>query len=112
MTAHAKRWLELLEQDYGVTPEFAGHMAPVLEKLERQDPSSEEWDQILHGLVAAFRSTRARSNRSADEVSVIVDEFLGELRKMDESLKVLGAFLERLQQRMSLTGQSGERVLH
>ena len=113
MTSNTKKWLELLEDQYGVSPEFAGHVGPLLELVAGQSSSPVDCDQLLHGLAAAYRSSQSpRQQRTTDEVGVIVDEFLGELRKMDESLKVLGAYLERLQQRARLPHRSTERVLH
>lgn len=118
MPSNAKKWLELLEEEYGVSPEFAGHVSPLLDRAIEQASSADECDQLLHGLAAAYRSSQngssqnSRQLRTADEVGVIADEFLGELRKMDESLKVLGAYLERLQQRAHLPHRPVERVLH
>jgi len=113
MAKNAKKWLELLEEEYGVSPEFAGHISPLLERALEEASSADDCDQLLRGLAAAYRASQSpRQLRTVDEVSVIVDEFLGELRKMDESLKVLGAYLERLQERVRLPHRPVERVLH
>ena len=112
MAKNTKKWLELLEEEYGVSPEFAGHISPLLERALEEASSADDCDQLLRGLAAAYRASQSpRQLRTVDEVSVIVDEFLGELRKMDESLKVLGAYLERLQERVRLPHRPVERVL-
>ena len=94
--------------------EFAEHLEPLLERIEALAPEPEERDQLLHGVAAAYRSARAlrRRPRAESDVRVLVEEFQGEIRKMDESLKVMSVYLERLQQRMRLPSPPAERLLH
>ena len=40
--------MQVLEERFGVRREFAGHLMPLFEKLAAQQPSVEEWDQLLH----------------------------------------------------------------
>ena len=114
MSSLTKKWRLLLEERHGVQSEFSGHLEPLLERIALLEPTPEEWDELLHGVAAAYRSTSVlRRRRSAgSDVRVIVDEFLGEIRKMDESLKVMGVYLSRLQQRMRLPTSPPERLLH
>ena len=94
--------------------EFAENLEPLLERIEALGPAPEERDQLLHGVAAAYRSTRVlrRRQRAESDVRVLVEEFQGEIRKMDESLKVMSVYLERLQQRMRLPTPPAERLLH
>ncbi len=101
MSSASNEWVEVLESRYGVRREFAGHLAPVLERLAAQDPSPGEWERMLNGVAAAYRSTvpPVRRQGAAAETRLLAQEFVCELRKMDESLKVLSAVIERLQRR-------------
>ena len=112
MSSTAKKWRQVLEERYGVQPEFAGHLLPLLERLAVQQPTVTEWERMLHGVAAAYRIGRCegRPRGTEDESHVLVDDFLLELRKMDESLKVLSVFLERLRDRIRVA--SSERLLH
>ncbi len=114
MSSATKKWRRLLEERFGVQSEFAAHLEPLLERIEALAPASEERDQLLHGVAAAYRSTRVlrRRQRAEGDVRVLVEEFQGEIRKMDESLKVMSVYLERLQQRMRLPNPPAERLLH
>ncbi len=114
MSSVAQKWRQLLEENYGVQPEVAGHLVPVLERIAVQEPSPEEWEGLLQGVAAAYRATRSspRHRKAGREVRVLVDEFVAEVRKMDESLKVMRVYLERLQQRMKLPTPPPVRLLH
>jgi hypothetical protein len=113
MSNAAKKWRQVLEERYGVRPEFAGHLLPLLERVAVQQPTVEEWEQLLHGVAAAYRAGRpaGRAPGSEDEARALTDQFLGELRKIEESLKVLDVYLERLRQRTKRPRQQ-VRVLH
>ena len=113
MSKAARKWRQVLEERYGVKPEFAGHLLPLLERVAVQQPSVEEWERMLHGVAAAYRAQRpaGRAPGGEDEARVLADQFLGELRKIEESLKVLGVYLERLRQRVKQPRQQ-VRVLH
>lgn len=111
MSPEVQKWLAVLRRDYGIADETAAHLSPVLERMARLRPSDDEWAYLVHALASAQRSAASSERRSRRETRVLVDSFLTELRKMDESLKVLGVFLERLRQRVdSVTPPA--RVLH
>ncbi len=113
MSSSAKKWTQTLEERFGLRPECAGHLIPILERLAAQQPSVQEWDQLLNGLVAAFRAGRTPRNPTrAAETRALVDQFLAELQKLDESLTVLGVCLERLQRRVAGPPSAPERMLH
>ena len=106
--------MQVLEERFGVRREFAGHLTPLLEKLAAQQPSVEEWDQMLHGVAAAYRAGRVdgRARKSEGEVRLLVDQCSAELQKLVEATKVLGACLERLEGRLDLPTSTVERLLH
>ena len=114
MDSQAKKWVQVLERRYGVRPEFAGHLLPILERLSDRQPSLEEWDQVLHGLAAAYRSSRdlRGPEPSESEMRVLLDQFGDEVRKMHESIKVLGVCLQRLHRRIGPASPAAERTLH
>ena len=109
----AREWVGLLEEHYGVSREFAGHLAPLLERLARGAPSREDWDTLLGGVAAAFRASRTGAEaRPSEELDAMLDQFSTELQKLDESMKVLTAFLERLERRVKSAAVPAPRVLH
>ena len=104
MPSVVRKWLQVLEERYGVRREFAGHLMPLLERLSQQQPSVEEWDRLLHGVAAAYRTGAADAPEggSGAEAGALVEQFCDEMRKMDESLKVLTACLQRLEREVKL----------
>ena len=113
MTA-ARKWMQELEKRYGIRPEFAGHLLPLLEHVAARQPSVEEWERLLNGVAAAYRAGRSGEQRKQpeNELGILVSQFNDELRKVDESLKVLGVYLERLRERANAPQAPTERVLH
>lgn len=122
----ANKLMEVLEDRFGVPREFAAPLLPMLERLAYQDPSSEEWLAVLKGIALAYRSSVAaeaedpqdgplppgpiRAEAGVAEVCGLMNQFSSELRKLDESLKVLTAYLERVHQQ--LHPSLGSRLLH
>ncbi len=106
----AKRWLHVLEADFGVVPEFSGHLMPFLEWFADQQPSASEREKILMGIAAAYRSCQEIQTDSLEEVRLLLSEFVTELKKLDETLKVLGVYLERVRQRIKRPAL--RRVIH
>ncbi len=114
MSSVAQKWRQLLEEQYDVQPEAAAHLVPVLERIAVQEPSPEEWEGLLRGVAAACRATRSSPHhrKAGREIRMLVDDFVAEVRKMDESLKVMSVYLERLQQRMKLPTPPLVRLLN
>jgi len=114
MNGVARQWMQVLEERFGVRREFAGHLMPLLEKLAAQQPSVEEWDQMLHGIAAAYRAGRVEGRRhdSEGEVRLLVDQCSAEMQKLEEAMKVLGVCLERLDRRLDAPGTTVARLLH
>jgi hypothetical protein len=100
---------DLLAEKFGVGREFAAHLMPLLEALARSRPGAADWERALACVGAAYRS-RTEELDALDETRVLVRQFVTELKRMDESLKVLGVYLERL--RDSLTHPTQARTLH
>ena len=106
-----RRELESLGVDTG----FAEAIVPTLMELSAggNDPTR---SGFLAGVVAAYAVHRdaverlRRSLREVNELGRLVDAFGGELEKLDEALRTLGAYVERMR---SQTGQDDdERVIH
>jgi hypothetical protein len=101
---------QLLEAEYGIDRGFTGHLAPLLERFAASEPTAEEWDHLVKGLVAAYRASQRRGAGSRDEVRVLAGDVASELRKIEESLKVLSVYLMRIQQRLG--GDASGPVIH
>ena len=100
---------DLLAERFGVGREFAVHLMPLLEALAGAQPGAEDWERALRCVAAAYHS-RTEELDSFDETRVLVRQFISELKRMDESLKVLGVYLERL--RDTLAHASAPRTVH
>ena len=100
MSPLAKKWVVALEAEFGVGPEFSSHLLPVLEWFSAQDPSAEECERVFKGVAAAYRSRQEVQADSVEEVELLLSQFVSELNKLDETLKVLGAYLERVRTRV------------
>ena len=96
-------WNRELERRFGVRAEFARCLLPLLEPLVRSCEDASERESILHAVAAAYRSTAPESSAAdaSAELQLLCGQFLSELRKMDESLKVLSVVLQRVRQQMA-----------
>lgn len=103
-----KKLMDMLEERYGVPREFAVPLIPMLERVASQEPSLDEWTLVLGGVARAYRASQGESD--VEEVSGLMGQFSSELRKLDESLKVLSVYLERVQQQ--LHPSLGSRLIH
>lgn len=110
MTAFRKKLATILEGKFGVSSDFLEHLLPILERIAEQRPTAEEWEEMLQAVSAAYRTSVSQESRTLEEVNAIAAQVSSELRKMDESLKVLGAYLDRVRQTMSSPPES--RLLH
>lgn len=100
---------DVLAEKFGVSREFAVHLMPLLEVVAGGQPRAEDWERALRCVAAAYHS-RTEEIDSLDETRVLVRQFITELKRMDESLKVLGVYLERL--RDTLANPSAPRIVH
>lgn len=101
---------QVLADKFDVPAEFSACLRPLLRKLAERGLGAEDWQQILDSVSAAWRAGREQELECLDETRVLIREFVGELKKMDESLKVLGVYLERLRERSD--DQPAPRLLH
>jgi hypothetical protein len=97
---------EVLQEDYGVDPGFTDPLVPLLERFAEAAPSPQEWQDLVQGLVAAYRASQKSSPEPREEVNVLLHDAGAELRKLDESLKVLRVYLLRMKREFF------HRVLH
>jgi hypothetical protein len=78
----------------GLPPSQAAPLAAQLVELASRRPEPEV-RALLDGVVLGQRAARA-GGPSGTELSRILEDFASELKKLDEGLRVLGAFLTRL----------------
>jgi hypothetical protein len=110
MSPFHRKIVELLEGRYGVSPAFAEQFVPVFEQVAQNRPTSEDWEALMECLASAYRTLPQVEDKTLAEAQVLVGQFVSELKKIDESLKVVGVFLERL--RSQLGAPDEERTLH
>jgi hypothetical protein len=96
-------WIRELERRFGVRAEFSQCLLPLLGPLAREcDDDASVRESILHAVAAAYRAmlpAQSPADRAA-ELQLLCGQFMTELRKMDESLKVLSVVLQRVRQQM------------
>jgi len=110
MSPFHRKIVELLEGRYGVSPAFAEQFVPVFEHMAQSRPSSDDWEALMECLASAYRSLPRLEEKTLHEAQVLVGQFVTELQKIDESLKVVGVFLERM--RAQLGAPDLSRTLH
>ena len=84
----------------GVAPEFS---QPVADRLADIAPdfSSGEYEAVLDGVAAAYGVHQRDFDAAGDvnEIQRLMDGFTGELRKLEEGLQILSAYVHRIQTR-------------
>ncbi len=103
-----EKLVEMLEDRFGVPRAFATPLIPMLERVASQEPSSDEWTLVLGGVARAYRASQGESELG--QVSGLMQQFSAELRKLEESMKVLSAYLDRVRQQ--LHPSLGSRLIH
>jgi hypothetical protein len=93
----------------GVSPEFS---EPVADRLAviASDFTSTEYAAVLDGVAAAYGVHREDSEAAGDaaEILRLMQGFSGEMRKIEEGLRVLSAYAQRMQSRADKSSE----VLH
>ncbi len=107
--SRSEKLVRLLEERFGVAPEFSGPLLPVLERFVGQQLSAQEWNSVLSDVAAAYRACQQAGVEEREEVGVLTQDFLTELKKIDESLKVLSVYLRRIRTRFD---RPTPRLLH
>jgi len=98
----------------GVDPLFADAVLTRV-ALVSSDAVEPTWEAIVEGVEVAYRVHRngqeslRRSLRDLSELSRLVDDFGGELKKLDEGLKMLAAYLSRMRKQVC---SEGRQILH
>jgi hypothetical protein len=84
----------------GVATEFSQPVADRLAAIVR-DRSPAEYEAILDGVAAAYGVHRRDFDvaRDVKELQRLMDGFTGELRKLEEGLQLLSAYLQRMRSR-------------
>ena len=98
----------------GVAAEFS---QPIAERLgeAKATLSSEQYTALLDGVAAVYDVYREdcasfeESARDIDEIRRLMEGFTGELRKLEEGLRILSAFLYRMRDR---TARDKSGILH
>lgn len=99
---------------HGVAPEFS---QPVADRLNRiaSDLSPQEYAAVLTGVAAAYGVHRddadaaGQSSNDVEEIQRLMLGFAGELRKLEEGLRILSAYVTRMRSRADA---SAPRTLH
>jgi hypothetical protein len=95
-------WVRELERRYGVRPDFSRRLLPLLRSAAARSPTTAEWSAVLLVVADAYGTAVAADAQApaVDETLRMLSLFNAELRKMDESLKVLSACLARVRTRV------------
>lgn len=110
MSPFHRKIVEVLEGRYGVSPVFAEQFVPLFDQVAQSKPSSDDWEQLMECVAAAYRAVPPLEDKALHEAQVLVGQFVTEIKKIDESLKVVTVFLDRL--RKQLGAPEATRVLH
>jgi hypothetical protein len=102
-----KHWIRELELRFGVRAEFSQRLLPLLRSLAASGPSDTEWSAVLLAVADAYGTAAAGTESAADETLRMFSQFHLELRKMDESLKMLAACLSRVRTQLRRTVPGG-----
>ena len=98
----------------GVDPLFTDAVLARVEGMAEGAPP-DAWESIVEGVEVAYRVHRSgqenmrRSVRDLSELARLMEDFGGELKKLDESLKTLAAYLGRMRKQVK---HDGHTLLH
>lgn len=106
--ARSVRYLpQAVEAAMAAPVDSANPVVPLLERVARRKLSAEERTLLLREIASIYREWREEELDASREVRTLVGDFLTELRKIDESLKVLGVYLERIRRRLLSASRPG-----
>jgi hypothetical protein len=98
--ARRRSWIRADLESKGVAPQFS---QPVADRLADIAPdfSSGEYEAVLDGVAAAYGVHQRDFDTASDvnEIQRLLDGFTGELRKLEEGLQILSAYVHRMQTR-------------
>jgi len=97
----------------GVSPQFSDSVASRLAKIA-DDLGAAEYEAVLEGVAAAYGVHSEDESRGARvetrEIHRLVQDFAVELKKLDEGLRILSAYLLRIRERTKRPNEG--RLLH
>jgi hypothetical protein len=85
----------------GISPTFSACLAERLEAMN-PEPGSDAYAAVLDGAAAVFDVYREdcraleHSSRDIDEIQRLMQGFAGELRKLEEGLRIVSAYVLRM----------------
>lgn len=100
MARPSEKLLQILEERFGVRPTLSRPLETLLERALAEEWPPGAWDALLCGVAEAFRAGHEAGTEARDEVHVLASELGVELRKIDESMKVLVVYLERIRSQL------------
>lgn len=101
----------------GVAPEFSRSVSERLVRFS-DELDSETYDAVLSGVAVAYGIHRKglegfrKTAADLDEVQRLMGGFASELRKLDEALRTLAAYVARMRTQTAEPGTSERRTLH
>ena len=96
-------------ENKGVNPGFSEALAQRLERL-RREPGSESYAAALEGAAAAYDAYRGDAelledrSRDIEEIQRLMQGFASELRKLEEGLRIISAYVLRMRNRATRDG--------
>jgi hypothetical protein len=101
----------------GVAPEFSRSVSERLARFS-SELDSDTYDAVLSGVAVAYGIHRKglegfrKTAVDLDEVQRLMGGFASELRKLDEALRTLAAYVARMRTQTAEPQQSERRTLH
>jgi hypothetical protein len=92
---------------FGVRAEFSQRLLPLLRSVAERGLSDEEWSAVLLSIADAYGTAACGTEPTAEDTLRLFNQFHVELRKMDESLKVLAACLARVRNQLRRSAPGG-----
>jgi len=101
----------------GIHPDFSATVAEKLEPLSAERGTS-AYSAALEGVAAAYAvvsgeiDALATSRRNVDEIQRLMKGFAGELRKLEEGLRIVSAYVGRMHDKATSDKSSRGEILH
>jgi hypothetical protein len=93
MSPFHKKIVEVLEGRYGVSPVFAEQFVPVFDQVAQSRPSSDDWEQLMECVAAAYRALPQVEDKALHEAQILVGQFVTEMKKIGADLDGPGVLL-------------------
>lgn len=115
-TRDSKKIRQDLEK-LGVAPELSRAVSEQLERFSA-DLDRDTYDAVISGVAVAYGVQRKglqdskETARDLDEVQRLMGGFASELRKLDEALRTLAAYVARMRRQTAERAVPEQRTLH